>query len=63
MRIHNLIVVLTALSVGGSSLPAQAMRGEAEARFKVVMDMPLDQLGQLSAEVLNETYPGANWAS
>lgn len=63
MRIHNLIVVLTALWVGWSSLPAQAMRAEAEAQFKIVMDMPLDQLGQLSAAVLNETYPDANWAS
>jgi hypothetical protein len=63
MRIHNLIVVLTALWVGGSPLSAQAMRGEAEAQFKIVMDMPLGQLGQLSAEVLNETYPDANWVS
>ena len=52
MKIHKLIIVLTVVFIGLFSQTAQAMNSEAEAKFKTIMDMSLDQLGQTSADVL-----------
>ena len=57
MKIHKLIIVLTVVFIGLSSQSAQAMSSEAEAEFKIIMDMSLDQLGQTSSEVLDERHP------
>jgi hypothetical protein len=63
MKIHRLIIVLTVVFIGLSSQPTQAMSSEAEAKFKIIMDMSLDQLGQTSSEVLGEMHPNTDWAS
>lgn len=61
MKVYRIIAVL--ISVLFLSYPAFAMSKEAEVRFKVIMEMSLEELGQASTKLLNIEYPDTDWTS
>ena len=61
MKVYKIISIL--ISALLFTLPAFAMSKEAEGRFKIIMDMSLEELGQASTKLLNVEYPDTDWTS
>ncbi len=61
MKAFKSIAVLISFLLFSS--PVFAMSKAAEGRFKVIMNMSLEELGQTSAKLLNASYPDTDWSS
>ncbi len=59
----KLLTVIPCILVAFLFTSAHAMTDATRSQFDTIMDMPLKQLGQLAAKVLEEKYPNEDWTA
>ena len=63
MKIHRPIAALISVLTLLLFQPALALSLETEGRYKIIMGMSLEELGQTSANLLEVKHPDTDWSS
>ena len=63
MKTHSILIILVSIFIVSIFLPTHAISGNTEAQFKNIMNMSLEQLGDVSVKILYEKHPNTDWGA